>query len=234
MLSRFKFCGFKLIISIIILISVNSFGAKFQFNEYYTEIENYVNLEECNFQNREIYEVCWDNKNNRASSGWTIIDSALMDETNLKKRPSFYKDKMVNTLLPSQIKDPIHKGHTFATDSDFDFSKDKLKLTYNMLNITPMPEKVNIGSFRKIELRGRLLALQMGEILSITKVIYDEEVSRFGLPIGITPIKFQRIYIGEDLEECYETNNFGTGKESLFEQKVDCETLLIKDEKNGK
>ena len=149
-----------------------------------------------------------------------------MDLVNLKKRPNFYKDKEVFTFAPSLIKDSIHKGHTFAADSDFDFNESTLKLTYNMLNITPMPEKVNIGSFRKIELRGRLLALQMGEILSITKVIYNEEVSRFGLPIGITPIKFQRIYIGEDLEECYETNNFGTGKE--IEKNIASPLELIK------
>lgn len=232
MLSSFKFVGFKLIISIIILISVNLFGAKFQFNEYYTEIENFVNLEECNFQNREIYEVCWDNKNNRASSGWTIIDSDLMDEINLKKRPSFYKDKIVNTLIPSQIKDPIHKGHTFAIDEDFDYNKNTLKLTYNMINITPMPEKVNIDSWRKVELRGRLIALKLGQVLSITKVEYLED-SRFNIPEGKFPSKFIRIYIGEDFEECYETSNLLTEKISLHDQKIDCEKLIIKREENG-
>ena len=222
----------KFLLGFFIVISMNNlFGStnyvKPKFDNYYSDISLYINLDsnKCNIQNRGIFEVCYNSKLNRVESGWAIINSELIDKGNIQARPNFYKDKEVFTLAPSQIKSPIHKGHTFVTDSDFDFDINILKLTYNMLNVLPMLDKTNVGAWRKVELRGRLLALQVGEILSITKIKYTED-SRFGIPAGHFPVAFYRIYLGEDIQECYETQNIGVTGITLSEQEISCETLI--------
>jgi DNA/RNA endonuclease G (NUC1) len=213
------------IMSLLFTINLMADYVKPNFSNYYADISKYIDMENCNKLNREIFEVCYNYEKTRVQSGWAIISSEYMDKVNIIKRPNFYKDRSVFTLAPSVIKDPIHKGHTFVTDSDFDFDNTILRYTYNMLNIVPMIGKTNVGSWRKVELRGRLLALQVGEILSITKIYYDP-ISKFDIPVGKFPTHFQRIYIGENIEECYETQNIGVSGITLNEQKIDCEKLL--------
>ena len=222
---------FKIIFAAMAMfVFINTVSAEVKLSEnfevYKEDISLYVDINKCNVQSRNIYEVCWDDANSRASSGWAIIDPAYLNVGNIPKRPNFYQDKEVKTLAVSQYKLPLHKGHTFAKDEDYDYDKDILKLTYNLINITPMYSSVNIGIWRKIESRGRELALKVGPVLSITKVEYREE-SKFGIPAGKYPSKFTRIYIVDDLVECYESGNTAMEIGRLNAHQIECSKELL-------
>ena len=228
-----KVGGLRLVISMLIVfgISINLFAARplNDFKPYYEDLKNYIPFKNCNLVHNKIYEVCWNLKNGMPDSGWAIIDPLKMDSENISKKPSFYKyqEGKIKTMLPNMIKNPFHKGHIFAKDEDFDYDKEDLKLTYNMLNITPMYGKVNVGIWRKIENRGRELASKVGPVLSITKIDYSEE-SKFGFGPGKYPILFTRIYITEDTVECYQAENNDSENSILSTHVVSCISIMLK------
>lgn len=190
-----------------------------------TDVAHYIKLQDCNVQDRTWYSVCWDNTLNVAVSGWTIIDSELIDSENIKKRPNFYKDKIVKTLSSSSITLPNHNGHTFANDSDNDYSTNPLKSTYNMINITAMHGTINVGIWRKIENRGKELSRLLGEVISVTMVEYFPD-SRYNIP-GPYPKSYTRIYIMEDGDECYKVDNIDRKSSNLLSYKIDCLDIQI-------
>ena len=210
--------------SILIAAILSSNLFSIDLKEIDSRILNYIKMDTCKLIDRKYYTVCWNFEKNVAESGWTIIDPAYMNTGNINKRSSFYKDKEVQTLSPTQIKNPLHKGHTFAKDEDFDYIQESLKSTYNMINITPMYGKINIGIWRKIENRGRTLAKDFGPIISITKISYTDD-SKFGIPAGKYPKEFIRIYIGSNFEECYKSGNDINENNNLLEHKIECKEI---------
>jgi endonuclease G len=185
---------------------------------------------------RNYYSVCWNETIGMPISGWTKIDGLLIDELNIKKRPSFFKDKEIKTISSKQIMMPNHLGHTFANDSDNDWSPESLKSTYNMINITAMNGQVNTGIWRQIENRGKAIAKFQGSVIAITLVEYHQE-KKFGI---VYPMNYYRIYlyndvsVGEFPDECYMVENrpYKVGSLKLADVKVDCKQLKI--EKGGK
>ena len=219
--------GLKGIGFILAFIVVTFFASTLKAEEYNHSFANdagaYIDLSKCNDHSKGWYTVCWDDENRVPVSGWTIIDSLLIDRGNLIKRPNFHKDGILNTMSPKDIKMPDERGHTFANDADNDYNKDALKSTYNMMNITPQLDKVNTGIWRKIETRGRFLAKQIGEVGSITLVEYNNTMKNgFKYPISYT-----RIYIGEDIEECYKVPNIIPEYKSISKYKIDCTSIRI-------
>ena len=180
---------------------------------------------------RNYYSVCWNSELGMPISGWTKIDGNLIDQVNTKKRPNFFKDNEIKTISPKQIVMPNHLGHTFANDSDNDWSYDSLKSTYNMLNITAMNGQVNTGIWRRIENRGKEIAKQEGSVVAITLVEYHQE-KKFNI---VYPMNYYRIYLfneasaGEYPDECYMVENkpYSKGGLRLIDVKIDCEQLKI-------
>ena len=180
---------------------------------------------------RNYYSVCWNSELGMPISGWTKIDGNLIDQVNTKKRPNFFKDNEIKTISPKQIVMPNHLGHTFANDSDNDWSYDSLKSTYNMLNITAMNGQVNTGIWRRIENRGKEIAKQEGSVVGITLVEYHQE-KKFNI---VYPMNYYRIYLfneasaGEYPDECYMVENrpYSKGGLRLADVKIDCKQLKI-------
>ena len=168
-------------------------------------VSQYIDLKNCDNQDRLFYTVCWDAERRVPVSGWTEIKGNLIDVGNTKARPSFYKDKIVKTISPSLVNLPNHLGHTFANDSDNDYSVESLKSTYNMINITPMLGQLNIGMWRKVENRGKEIARKYGSVMSITLVEYFPD-KKYNL---VYPKKYTRIYSIPEVgfEECYSAEN---------------------------
>jgi len=183
---------------------------------------------------RNYYSVCWNSELGMPISGWTKIDGNLIDQVNTKKRPNFFKDNEIKTISPKQIVMPNHLGHTFANDSDNDWSYDSLKSTYNMLNITAMNGQVNTGIWRRIENRGKEIAKQEGSVVAITLVEYHQE-KKFNI---VYPMNYYRIYLfneasaGEYPDECYVVENkpYSKGSIRLADVKIDCNQLKIEKE----
>ena len=173
--------------------------------------------------NKKYYKVCWNNELNVAESGWSIIDGSVIDKKNILARPRFYINDIVQTLKTDQIDYPNHRGHTFANDNDNDYSLDALRSTYDMINITPMHQTINIGAWRKVENRGNVLAKDIGEVISVTLVEYSNE-EKYG--IKNYPLSYTRIYITEDEHECYKVDNLDRKSDKLQSYKINCKTLL--------
>ena len=189
------------------------------------DVKLYINLNTCNQVDVTIYSVCWDDKINMPVAGWTIIDDDVIDYKNIKQRPHFYNSTNVpNVLKPTSISLPNHNGHTFANDGDNDYSEESLNATYNMLNITPMHETTNMGAWRKVENRGKKLAKESGDVLSITLVEYFNK-PKYGLTY---PKSFTRIYVTEDETECYKVDNLDRKSSDLKSYKINCKDLVRK------
>lgn len=197
-----------------------------------TGFSDYLDESNCKHPvERNYYSVCWEDSLGQPISGWTKIDGNLIDQVNTKKRPSFFKDTEIKTISPKQIAMPNHLGHTFANDSDNDWSYDSLKSTYNMLNITAMNGQVNTGIWRRIENRGKEIAKFRGSVVAITLVEYHQE-KRFNI---VYPMNYYRIYLyneasaGEYQDECYMVENkpYSKGGLRLVDVKIDCEQLKI-------
>ena len=197
-----------------------------------TGFSDYLDESNCKHPvERNYYSVCWEDSLGQPISGWTKIDGNLIDQVNTKKRPSFFKDTEIKTISPRQITMPNHLGHTFANDSDNDWSYDSLKSTYNMLNITAMNGQVNTGIWRRIENRGKEIAKFRGSVVAITLVEYHQE-KRFNI---VYPMNYYRIYlyneasVGEYPDECYMVENrpYSKGGLRLADVKIDCKQLKI-------
>lgn len=201
-----------------------------------TGFSDYLNETNCSQPvERNYYSVCWNSELGMPISGWTKIDGALISQVNTKARPSFFKDKEIKTISPKQIAMPNHLGHTFANDSDNDWSFDSLKSTYNMLNITAMNGQVNTGIWRRIENRGKEIAKQEGSVVAITLVEYHKE-KKFNI---VYPMNYYRIYLfneasaGEYPDECYMVANkpYSSGSLRLSDVKIDCNQLKLEGNK---
>ena len=185
----------------------------------------FIDLNKCNQLDEKTYSVCWNNTLNAPDAGWTIIDGNNIGLSNIKKRPVFFDDHRVQLAYNHKsIQLPNHNGHTFANDSDNDYSNETLHSTYNMINITPMHESLNIGAWRKIENRGKILAKQAGEVTSITLVEYFDS-PKYNM---LYPKAYTRIYLTEDISECYKADNLDRKSSSLQSYKIDCKKLLRK------
>lgn len=191
-----------------------------------SDVGQFIDFSKCNqVIDKNIYSVCYDDVNHRAMSGWSIIEGSKLDKGNIKGRPAFYEDEKYSTYNVEDIQLPNHRGHTFANDNDYDYSAKTLNATYNMLNITPMHESLNIGNWRKIENKGNAIAKKVGEVISITLVEYFD-TPRYD--IKNYPSSFVRIYLTDDESECYRASNTDRKGDKLLDLKIDCSSLLIK------
>ena len=208
----------------VFLIGILWSGAKADTNTG-DAVTQFINLENCNKQDRVWYTVCWDDNLKVPVSGWSEIIGDKIDQGNTKARPNFYKDKIVKTVSPSLYALPNHLGHTFANDSDNDYSIESLKSTYNMINITPMLGQLNIGMWRKVENRGKEIARKYGSVTSITFIEYFPE-KKYNL---IYPKNYTRVYSvpGAGIEECYRAEN-KLIKANIQTIKIDCNELRLK------
>ena len=216
--AHIMFGGFKTII-IMVFVAVAFLATQLKAEV----VSDYIDMASCNKQDKKYYSVCWDDKNNVPVSGWSLIDGSLIDKGNTKKRPSFYKDQVLKTMAPVDIQMPDERGHTFANDNDNDYNSEALKSTYNMINITPQDGKFNTGLWRKIESRGNNLARKIGEVEAITIVEYDGTTKNNFL----YPKSYTRIYLAEDVSECYKVPNIVPEFKNINQYKVDCVDLLI-------
>lgn len=195
-------------------------------------LDEYIDVSKCNHIDKKYYDVCWDANLRVPISGWTTLIKDEIDKVNIVKRPPFYKNKEYNSISPSQIGIPNHLGHTFAIDSDNDYSNESLRSTYDMVNITPMNGQVNTGIWRRIENRGKEISRQEGNLIAVTLVEYHDE-KKFNL---VYPKSYYKIYLfnevsgGEYLDECYKVDNRPYVKNTLrlADVKVNCEELKIK------
>lgn len=175
---------------------------------------------DCKIIDKGIYKVCFNEQLNLPISGKAITYKDKIDIVNISKRPNFYKSKDVNYLLLSQIKMPWHLGHTFAKDSDFDYSDESLLATYDMINITPMYGRINIGIWRKVETRGDILTKEFETLEQYTVVEYNSK--KF-------PVYYNRIYKNDTFLECYRVpNHFSDFMDKKLESyRIDCNNINL-------
>ena len=89
---------------------------------------------------KQVYKVCYSYKYKGALFVSYTLNGALVNVSNIKKRPSFYSEKNIPMQYRSKSKDYIKsgfdKGHLLS-DASVDYDKKILKKAYSMANIIP-------------------------------------------------------------------------------------------------
>ena len=218
--------------------SAKSYAEEFSVPANASKVLEYIN--DCDRIDRKVFNVCWNYDLDAPLAGWSIINKDLKDRINIPRRPSFHKDKEVVGLNTYDYALPFHRGHTFANDEDNDYDAKTLKVTYNMLNITPMYGSVNTGIWRKVENKGDELANYFN-VLSITLVHYEENGPGYypgtKLDLARIPSSFTRIYYVEETKEevCYTVKNLmeKIPDDTLENHQVECDKIKLPSYKGG-
>jgi len=181
-----------------------------------------------------LYTACYSYKYKSVVYGYTSIKKKDIELNNIGKRPNFYTLKSIPKKYRRYSKDyngigiVYNRGHTIRSDASSDYGKRPLKLTYNMVNITPMYYYTNIVYWGKIEERGRYIATKCGNVKSETYVIYKRRNNKLKIIKKdlVIPNYFIRKYTNDIIEECYKVPNGPIKKyKSLSTFKMDCKKI---------
>ena len=144
---------------------------------YATNILDYINKQNCNqIVDKQVYTICYDYKAKGAKYVAYTLDGSKVNAVNIKKRFSFYSEKILPKQYRSRSKDYSHSGYDrghLANDASFDWSKKSVRKTYSMANIVPQAPNVNRRTWIKAEKLERKVASKLGTANVINGVIYS-------------------------------------------------------------
>lgn len=161
--------------------------------------------------NKQTYKICYDYNYKGAKFVSYILDGALVNKTNIKKRPTFYKETTIPKQYQSTQKDyyksGYDKGHLLS-DGSTDYNNTSLKKAYSLANSIPQAPKVNRYTWIKTERHERALAVKYGTIKVLIGVIYGNNPKRIGLnKIAVPKAYYKKLYNDTGFNECYYYKN---------------------------
>ena len=194
----------------------------------------FINTTSCNqIIDKEFITICFDYKLKGAKSVAYRLDGDLMDELNIKKRPSFYKEptleKKYQIVTTDYTNSGYDRGH-LAPDASFDWSQESLDAVYSLANIIPQAPQVNRNMWVKVEDYARDKAMELGELDVINVVQYSKNVKRIGKnKMGVSRGFYKVLYNdSEKYKECfYYSNrlNASSREDTVEKHKVDCDEV---------
>ena len=198
----------------------------------------FLNDEECDtIIDKEFIEICYDYDFKAAKSVAYTLEGDLVNETNIKERPSFYEEESLDEDVRASRYDYTNtgfdRGH-MAPDAAFDWSEESLESTYSMANIIPQIPYVNREMWTDVEKYARRKAVDLGEVKIINVVKYDEDdAERIGeSKIAVSNGFYKVLYNEEEeFEECYYYANKeydDESKDKLEYHLVDCSEVGYK------
>ena len=202
-----------------------------------TDISDFINIYKCDqVIDKQIYTVCYSYKYKGALGGWTILDGNKVNAVNIKKRPRFYENKTIPKKYRTKYRDYTgmgrtwNRGHFIVADADADYSKESLHLVYDMSQIQPQASKVNQKTWLKVERYGRMLAVKLGYVHSISIADYRGATKKLKNNV-IIPRGFYRIYYNDNanFKKCFYYRNdiFVDWKhDTLKKHLVDCNKII--------
>jgi len=194
----------------------------------------FINEDNCNqILDKEYFQVCYDYNLKTAKAVTYTLYGDLVNETNIKKRPSFKIDKEVEKKYRASTKDYTKSGYDrghLANDSSFDWSQESLNATYKLTNIIPQVRKVNRYTWIKVERYARFIATKLGEVKIINIVTYPKNPTRIGKNQIAVPKGFYKILYNNDQNylKCFyykNNNNINTKEDRLKQHNVECSTI---------
>lgn len=194
----------------------------------------YLNNNNCHkILDKAFYQTCYDTKLKVAKAVSYTLYGDLVNETNIKKRPSFKVDKSLDRDQRASSSDYTKTGYDrghMANDAAFDWSQESLNSTYLLSNIVPQVRKVNRYTWSKAERYARFIAVQLGEVNIINLIKYPSQPQRIGKHQIAVPTGFYKILYNNDqnYSKCLyykNDNNINTKEDRLKQHEVECSTL---------
>ncbi|MCK4442839.1 MAG: DNA/RNA non-specific endonuclease [Sulfurovaceae bacterium] len=196
----------------------------------------FINENRCNqIIDKEFFKICYDYSLKVAKSVVYTLEGDLVNEINIKERPSFYQEESIDKQYRAKSSDYTHSGYDrghLAPDAAFDWSEESLEATYSLANIIPQVPEVNRHMWIKVEAYARDKAVDLGEITVVNVVKYDNNNLKYigddniSVSIGYYKILFNT---EESYEECfYYTNDINTytKDDNLSKHKINCKSII--------
>lgn len=177
------------------------------------DFKEFINKKQCDkIIDKQVFMICYDYKYKGALAVSYTLDGKLVNKTNIKKRSSFYTEKNLKKRYRSHTKDYTHSGYDrghLANDASFDYSKKTMRKTYTMANIIPQAPNINRKLWVKAERYERAMAVKLGKINVINKVIYPKTPKRIGRNKIAVPSGFYKILFNNEkkFKKCFYYGN---------------------------
>jgi len=198
------------------------------------DISEHINVESCSqVIDKEYYDICYSYEQLGALAVGYELDGNLVNEVNIKKRPSFYVEEKIPEKYRTYNSDYTHSGRDrghLANDAAFDYSKDSLNSTYSFGNIIPMDGTVNRYYWTKAEKHARKMATKYGKVEVLNLVIYSDNPEKLGNSQISIPEGYYKIISSDEssFKQCYYYENKKNPegvKDTLNNHLVDCSSL---------
>ncbi len=195
----------------------------------------FINRDNCDqIINKDFFKICYNYKYKAAKSVAYTLEGDLVNDVNIKDRPKFYPESAIDDPYRAYVQDYYHSGYDrghLAPDAAFDWSEDSLEATYSLANIIPQDRDVNQHQWVKVEEHARKEAVLLGKINVINLVVYPEHPKTIGddkvaVSKGYYKIMYNNL---KNYKECfYYENNASLNANTLYGNKVNCQTILLK------
>jgi len=190
----------------------------------------YINSSCDQLIDKSYFQICYNYKLNIATAVGYKLDGDLVDELNIKDRPSFYVEESLpkeEQIEPDNYYNSGYDRGHLAPDAAFDWSYDSLNATYSMANIVPQLAEVNREEWSKVEEHARKMAKKYSEITVVNLVAFDENITTVGKTPVALPKGFYKIMynIEKNYKECYYYANSANESKSLNNHLISCDNL---------
>lgn len=125
--------------------------------------------------NKGTYNICYDYKARGPKYVAYTLYGDKVNQTNIKKRPSFYTEKTIKKQFRTTNSDYSYTGYNrghINNDAANDYNQKALNKVYTLANIIPQSPMVNQKTWSKVERYARSLAVKYGEIKVLNIINY--------------------------------------------------------------
>ena len=191
----------------------------------------FINKDDCDkILDKEFLYICYDHHLKVAKSVAYTLYGDLVNELNIKERPSFYIEEDIDKPYRAKVSDYSHSGYDrghMAPDAAFDWSQESLDATYSLANIIPQIPEVNQQMWVEAEKYAREVALELFELNVVNVVKYSSKPNRIGESNIAVSVGYYKILFNhdKDYEECFYYANDSTinpKDDKLKDHKVSC------------
>jgi len=198
------------------------------------ETTQYINDDRCQqILDKEFFQVCYDHDLKAPKAVSYTLYGDLVNETNIKKKPSFKIDREIEKAYRASNSDYSKSGYDrghLANDASFDWSQESLNSTYKLSNIIPQARKVNRYTWIKAERYARFIATQLGEVEVINLIQYSANPQRIGKNQIAVPQGFYKILYNNNhnYSKCLyykNDNDINTKEDKLKQHEVECSNV---------
>ena len=196
--------------------------------------ERFINSSRCNqILDKEFFVVCYNYKLKVATTVAYSLEGDLVNELNIKDRPSFYQEELIDEPYRAKSNDYSGSGYDrghLAPDASFDWSSESLEATYSLANIIPQVPIVNREMWVKAEQYARDKAVELGRVDVINVIKYSKNPKSIGEDKIAISLGYYKILLNEEenYKECFYYDNdikSSNKNDNLSYHKVNCSNI---------